>query len=147
MSVQLNSIHFRNQKLRARCFFILQRAHVMKEEIRTGHSRSERNSPVDCFGARVRAASGSEAGKSLQVHHIQQPPLQGWLLFVKMKRFEQAASTCAAGGRRSVPPPVADVGTRSEVKNQGAMRSATSEQRDILRATRVTRFCPQGRFL
>jgi len=30
---------------------------LLIDEARTGHERSEKNSPVDCFGARVRAAA------------------------------------------------------------------------------------------
>ena len=34
--------------------------------------RTEKNSPVDCLGARVRVASGSEASKSLQLRQQKQ---------------------------------------------------------------------------
>ncbi len=45
--------------------------YLFDDENRTGQLRSNKNSPVDCFDARVRATNGSEVGDSRPGHQKQ----------------------------------------------------------------------------
>ena len=70
ISLRATAREFESHRLRQEKHLLLAGAFsFMLKEIRTGQERSEKNSPVDCFGARVRATSGSAVGES---HRLRQ---------------------------------------------------------------------------